>query len=170
MIQNNNWDIFFMKMVYLIADKSKDPSSKIGALIINDNNQIVKIGYNGFPVNVNDSILTRYQRPEKYQYTAHAEANAIFFAARDGVKTENCKIYTNMLCCIECAKAVIQSGIKKVVYHKQYYDIWMNDNRAQWNGHDAITRTLFQESGVQIQELDCVCNTSCIMNGRVIQI
>ena len=83
-----SWDLFFMKMVYLVANKSKDISTKIGAVIVNDNNQIIKIGYNGFPIGVDDSIKERFERPLKYSYTAHAEANAIFFAARDGAKIE----------------------------------------------------------------------------------
>ena len=152
--------------MYLIANKSKDTSTKIGAVIVNDNNQIIKIGYNGFPIGVDDSIKERFERPLKYSYTAHAEANAIFFAARDGAKIERCRLYTNALCCNECAKAVIQSGIKEVIYHESYYVAWKSKQSTQWNGHEDITNTLFKESNVLVRNLDYKLNCECIVNGQ----
>lgn len=163
---NKDWDLFFMKMVYLIANKSKDTSTKIGAVIVNDNNQIIKIGYNGFPMGVDDSLEERFHRPMKYSYTAHAEANAIFFAARDGAKIEGCKLYTNALCCNECAKAVIQSGIREVIYHAPYYDAWKSQQSIQWTGHEHITNTLFKEGNVVVRQLNYQVDFMCLVNGR----
>lgn len=155
-------------MVFLIANKSKDTSTKIGAIIVNDNNQIIKIGYNGFPVGVNDFLEERFQRPIKYAYTAHAEANAIFFAAREGAKTEGCKIYTNALCCNECAKAVIQSGIREVIYHGPYYNAWKSQQSSQWLGHENITKTLFNEGNVYVRELNVQVDSMCLVNGNLL--
>lgn len=165
---NKDWDLFFMKMVYLIANKSKDTSTKIGAIIVNDNNQIIKIGYNGFPIGIDDSVEERFQRPLKYAYTAHAEANAIFFAARDGAKIEGCKLYTNALCCNECAKAVIQSGISEVIYHTPYYAAWKLQQSTQWSGHENITHTLFKEGNVVVRELNIQVNFMCLVNGNLL--
>lgn len=93
----DNWDLFFMKMVYLIANKSKDTSTKIGAIIVNDNNQIIKIGYNGFPLGVDDSVEERFHRPVKYAYTAHAEVNAIFLLLETAQKLKDLN-YIQMRC------------------------------------------------------------------------
>ena len=164
-----DWDEWFMRQVYLISTKSKDPSSKIGSVIVN-NNQIVKIGYNGFPVKINDSIKERYERPLKYSFTSHSEANAITFAAKDGVKTDGCVLYTNGQCCIECTKLVIQSGIKRVVYHKQFEDKWNELYRDQWKGHKEISTILFKESGVILQPLDKILNVNAYIDGKIINV
>jgi len=161
-----SWDEWFMRMVYEVSNKSKDKSSKIGSIIVN-NNQIVKIGYNGFPRGVNDDIEERHNRPLKYKFTAHSEANAIFFAAKDGVKTDGCSMYTNGISCLECAKAIIQSGIKIVIYHKQYQDKWDKYRREQWDGHSEITKTMFDESKIKLLCYDKVLNVKSLIAGNI---
>ena len=163
------WDEWFMRMVYVVASKSKDKSSKIGSIIVN-HNQIVKIGYNGFPSGVDDNVIERHARPAKYSFTSHSESNAILFAAKDGVKTDGCILYTNGLPCKDCAKDIIQSGIKTVIYHKQFDDKW-NDydfKREHWAGHDHITTTMFNESGVSTKIFDKVLNVKSMIDGKII--
>lgn len=166
-----SWNEWFMRQVYLIATKSKDKSSKIGAIVVNENDhQIVKVGYNGFPVGVNDNINERCERPLKYAFTSHAESNAIVFSARDGVKTNGCILYTSGQCCIECTKVVIQSGIRKVIYHKQFDDIWNESYRKQWEGHKEISTILFRESGVIIEEFNQFLNVDAYLDGKIIKV
>ena len=165
-----DWDEWFMRMTYLVSSKSKDKKTKIGAVIVNNDHQIIKIGYNGFPVGVNDDISERHDRPLKYRYTAHAEANSIFFAARDGVKINGSILYTTGLCCIECSKAVIQSGIKCVIYHKQFNDKSKEFHRSEWDGHKEISTTMFKEADVKIIEYDKLLNISTLIDGNFVTV
>jgi len=111
-----NWDYYFMKMAELVASKSKDRSTKVGCVIVGSANQDVRsTGYNGFCRYVDDDVEERHERPEKYLWTEHAERNAIYNAARNGVRTDNCIAYTTMFPCSDCARALIQSGIVRVV-------------------------------------------------------
>ena len=167
-IEVPSWDKWFMKQVYLISERSKDPSSKVGAIIVDNFNQIVKIGYNGFPSKVNDKNEERWKKPLKLLLVAHAEANAIFFAARTGTKTENCKLYTSGIPCCECAKAIIQSGINSVFYHKQYQDKWNEYMTSDWERHEEITKTMFNESGIELTPLNMILNIRTIIRGNVI--
>jgi dCMP deaminase len=153
-------------MVYSISQKSKDRYTKIGSVIVTDN-QIVKIGYNGLPVGVNDDLSDRHERPKKYQFYIHSEINAIIFAARGGVSTNNSTIYTNAISCQDCAKAIIQAGIKKVVYHKQFQDIWEANQSNQWSGHRDITELLFSEAKVELMAYDKILNVEALVNGQI---
>lgn len=113
-----NWDDYFLDIASLVATRSKDPSTKVGAVIVRDK-VILSTGYNGFPTGVDDTILHRYTRPEKYSWTIHAEENAIFNASRMGIKLDNSKIYVvPMSPCANCALSICQSGIKEVIYKK----------------------------------------------------
>lgn len=161
-----SWDEWFLRMVYDVASKSKDKSSKIGSVIVN-NNQIIKIGYNGFPIGINDTIVERHDRPLKYKFTSHSEINAILFAARDGAKTDGCTIYTNGISCVDCARAIIQAGIKKVIYHKQFQDKWDEYIREQWNGHKEITQIMFDESKVELICYDGILNVKSLIAGHI---
>jgi dCMP deaminase len=161
-----SWDVFFLQMVFLVASKSKDPSSKIGAVIVNDDNQIVKIGYNGFPSKLNDNIKDRYERPAKYRWTEHAESNAINYAAKNGVSTNNCILYTNGLSCIECTKSIIQSGIKKLVYHKKFMDMWNTFFRKEWNNHNEISTIMFKEAKIEIKTIDAFLGSFAYIDGK----
>jgi dCMP deaminase len=123
-----SWDHYFLDIAELVAVRSKDPSSQVGAIIVRDRN-ILSTGYNGFPRGVNDNILERYERPTKYQWTIHAEENAIFNASRNGISTEGATLYViPMHPCIDCAKAIAQSGIKEVVYREGFINPrWINN-------------------------------------------
>ncbi len=120
-----SWDQYFMGVAKLSGLRSKDPNTQVGACIVNDKRRIVGIGYNGFPIGVDDSIFPWENDGEflntKYPYVVHAEANAILNST---TSLENCTIYVNLFPCNECAKLIIQAGIKSIVYvcdkYKEY--------------------------------------------------
>lgn len=136
------WSRRFMEMANLIASWSKDPSTQVGCVIADDEHRIVSMGYNGFPRGVED-LEERYEnRPVKQLFVAHAERNAI-----DNARTsvEGCILYTPLEPCSECAKTIIQRGIKKVITYKR------NDiPHFHWD----VTRQMFKESGVTVFYLD----------------
>jgi dCMP deaminase len=114
-----NWDDYLLDLAEAVRQKSKDPSSKIGAVLVKDH-AIISTGFNGFPIGVDETDPSRWQRPQKYQYVCHAERNAIALAARQGIATAGATLYMvgmgpPTMPCTECAKLIIQAGIKRVV-------------------------------------------------------
>lgn len=118
-----SWDEYFMGIAVLSAKRSKDPSTQVGACIVNKDKRILSMGYNGmprccsddeFPWDKNDNPLD-----SKYLYVCHAELNAILNCDRGNVR--DCIVYTTLFPCNECAKAIIQSGIAEVVYMEDKY-------------------------------------------------
>lgn len=112
-----NWNLYFIKMAHLVASKSKDKSTNVGAVIVGPDNEIRSTGYNNFPRGINDDVEERHGRPQKYEWTEHAERNAIYNAARIGVPVKGCTMYFNYepSPCADCARGIIQSGINKIV-------------------------------------------------------
>jgi len=112
-----NWDEYFMGVALLSAKRSKDPSTQVGACIVNDRKRIVGIGYNGFPYGVEDDQFPWAKSSDwvnsKYPYVVHAEPNAILNAT---VPLDNSTLYVTLFPCNECAKLIIQSGIREVIY------------------------------------------------------
>ncbi|HII17644.1 TPA: dCMP deaminase family protein [Candidatus Woesearchaeota archaeon] len=118
-----SWDEYFMGIAILSAQRSKDPSTQVGACIVNQKNRIIGIGYNGFPTGCSDDLLPWEKEAEspndtKYPYVVHAEANAILNATKD---LEGARIYVALFPCNECTKLIIQSGIKEIVYLSDKY-------------------------------------------------
>lgn len=143
-----DWDTYFMSLVVLVAMKSKDPSSHIGAVITTMDNQLVSTGYNGFPRGVEYTDLTRQERPEKYFFYEHAERNAIYHAARHGVSTMGCKMYTSGCPCADCGRGIIQAGIIEVIGDKAFDT---QDNEL-WTEHAKRTIKMFREAGVTYRQ------------------
>ena len=118
------WDEYFMGVALLSGRRSKDPSTQVGACIVNQQNKIVGAGYNGLPIGCNDDELpwdkTGNFLNTKYPYVCHAELNAIL--NNIGMDLTGCRIYTALFPCNECSKAIIQSGIKEVIYLSDKYD------------------------------------------------
>jgi len=118
-----SWDEYFMGIALLSAQRSKDPNTQVGACIVNSHNKIVSVGYNGMPVGIDDDDFPWSREGDtldtKYPYVCHAELNAILNNA--GMSLENCKIYVPLFPCNECCKAIIQSGIREVVYISDKY-------------------------------------------------
>jgi len=150
---NVKWDIRFMQIAESVATWSKDPSSKVGAVVVDGGNSrsILSTGYNGPPRGVDDMVDERWERPLKYKFIAHAEANAIYNAARKGVALGGSTIYVSTLppCCT-CAQAIIQAGIVRVVV--QNIDV-----PERWANDLAIATEMLAEAGVQMDVLteDC---------------
>lgn len=113
-----NWDEYFMGIALLSSQRSKDPSTQVGACIVNDENKIMSVGYNGMPRFCSDDEFpwdnVGAALDTKYVYVCHAELNAILNYGGGSLK--NCKVYTTLFPCNECAKAIIQAGIKEIIY------------------------------------------------------
>lgn len=117
------WDEYFMGLAHLSALRSKDPHTQVGAVIVDNDHRVVSIGYNGLPFGCSDDIFPWEREGEslatKYPYVVHAELNAILNAKRN---LQGCTLYVSLFPCNECAKAIIQSGIKKIIYEDDLYD------------------------------------------------
>lgn len=119
-----SWDEYFMGVAYLSGMRSKDPNTQVGACIVSDNNKILSMGYNGLPVGCDDDEFPWERESEspldnKYFYSTHSELNAILNYR--GGSLEGAKIYVTLFPCNECAKAIIQCGIKKIIYADDKY-------------------------------------------------
>ncbi len=119
-----SWDEYFMGVAILASQRSKDPSTQVGACIVNDDNKIMSVGYNGFPRGCSDDEFPWERIGEKdsdtkYPYVCHAELNAILNAGGNNLR--GCRIYVALFPCNECAKAIIQAGIKEVIYISDKY-------------------------------------------------
>ncbi|MGP1413894.1 MAG: deoxycytidylate deaminase [Bacillales bacterium] len=118
-----SWDECFMSIAIITSKRSKDPSSQVGAVIVDEENKIVSVGYNGMPRNIDSNELTWNKNEgldNKYLYVCHAEFNAIL-NIRNGSSLKGCTLYVTLFPCNECAKAIIQTGIKKVIYLSDKY-------------------------------------------------
>ena len=118
-----SWDEFFMSMAILASKRSKDPSSQVGAVIVDDDHKVVSIGYNGMPRAIDDKDLSWNKNEgldNKYLYVCHAEFNAIL-NVRNGSSVNGCTVYVTLFPCNECTKAMIQTGIKKIIYLDDKY-------------------------------------------------
>ncbi len=134
-----DWDERFLQLAQHIAQWSKDPSTKVGAVIVRPNRTIASVGYNGFPRGVNDDERLN-DRPYKYAMTVHAETNAILSANE---RLDGCTLYVTPLSpCSSCASILIQSGIKRVVAYMPYQP-------EHWADSFAIARTMLDEAGVR---------------------
>ena len=116
-----SWDEYFMGVAYLASMRSKDPNTQVGACIVSPENKILSIGYNGFPNGCSDDEFTwaREGEDNKYFYSTHSELNAILNYR--GGSLEGASIYVTLFPCNECAKAIIQCGIREVVYDSDKY-------------------------------------------------
>jgi dCMP deaminase len=140
-----NWDHRFLVLAKLIGSWSKDPSTQVGAVIVDENNRIVSVGYNGFPQNIKDDDRL-YDRETKYKIVVHGEINAILFANRS---IAGCTLYTFPFePCPRCAGLIIQSGIKRVVSLVNTIDRWEEDFK--------VTRQLFKEANIVMDYYDGV--------------
>lgn len=120
-----SWDDFFMGLALLAAQRSKDPNTQVGACIVDQNNRVISIGYNGFPNGCSDDDLSWDSHGDflniKYSYVVHSEQNAIINSNKKDLK--DCRMYVTLFPCNECAKNIIQCGIKSIIYlNDKYHD------------------------------------------------
>lgn len=138
--------IKFIPVAQAIAGLSKDPSTKVGAIILDDDCNILSVGFNGFPRGVNDNPERYADKQQKYPRIAHAEMNAIAQAARTGVRLlGSTMLVTALYPCSMCARIIIQSGIKQV-----YAPIADEDTNPLWISEGLISESMFSESGVHV--------------------
>ena len=140
----NKWDIRFLELAKHISNWSKDPSTSVGAVIVDSKNRIVSCGYNGFPVGIDDNVTRLNNRDEKLDLTIHAELNSILFANK---KLGGCTLYVWPLpSCVRCAAHIIQTGIIRVVSPKNNNERWMEScNKA---------KQIMEEAGLKVDWVD----------------
>lgn len=142
-----NWDEYFLNIAEQVKLKSKDKSTQIGAVIVGRNKEIVSTGYNSFPRGIDDSVIERQERPEKYFWFEHAERNAIYNAALIGASTEGCTMYLSCeVPCADCTRGIINSGIREIVCKQErvtHQDKWLESSQR--------SLTMLNEAGVKVR-------------------
>ena len=149
-----DWDSRFMNLARHIATWSKDRSRQVGCVIVGPDNEIRAYGFNGFPRGVDDDAEGRHARPAKYKWTEHAERNAIYNAARIGTPLQGCRMYLPWFPCMDCARAVVQSGIAELICERP--DL----SDPQWGGDFADVPLLLEEAEVRIRWWEPSANES----------
>lgn len=140
-----DWDQRWMDLAKHFASWSKDRSRKVGCVIIDEDKGLVSQGWNGFARGVNDDIDERHDRPQKYEWTKHAEENAFLNAARKGISVKGCTIYIPWFPCANCAGDIVQTGIKNVVCYRP------DPEDLKWVANMSRARIILQEGGVNIR-------------------
>lgn len=140
-----DWDRRFMDLAGFIGGWSKDRSRKVGCIIVAPDNSVRSIGFNGFPRGLNDENDDRHERPNKYLWTEHAERNAIYAAARNGIPLGGCRVYLPWFPCVDCARAIVQAGIVELV------SLEPDVADAQWGEGFRVSLELLKEAGVRVR-------------------
>ncbi len=141
------WVEYFLGIAEQVKLKSKDESTQIGAVIVGEDNEILSTGYNSFPRGLRDDKEERQIRPDKYFWMEHAERNAIYNAARVGTPLKNSTIYlTSGLPCTDCARAIINTGIKKIFCKR----ICTTINKEKWDESQKKSLEMLGECGIDV--------------------
>ena len=145
-----NWTDYFYNIAQQVKEKSKDERTKVGAVIVGKDKEIVSTGYNSFPRGIVDNRPERQERPEKYYWFEHAERNAIYNAARIGVSTKGCTMYLSCgIPCSDCARGIINAGITRIFCERG--DITKGKH---WEENYDRSWTMLEEAGIDIQFYD----------------
>jgi dCMP deaminase len=137
-----------MRLAQFVGEWSKDRSRKVGCVIVDAQLGVLAMGYNGFPRGIDDDSEARHARPAKYLWTEHAERNAIYHAARIGVRLEGGTMYLPWFPCMDCARAIVQVGIKRLVAFRP------DTTDAQWGEHFVAALQLFDEAGTLLEFIE----------------
>jgi dCMP deaminase len=141
------WRTYFAGLAAYVATKSDDNSRQCGAVIIGPGKEVRSTGFNGLPAGV-EHAAGRYERPAKYAYTEHAERNAIYLAARHGASTDGCAMFVNQHPCADCARAIIQAGIRAL------YCPWPNMTHPRWGESFKAAKEMMIEAGVELNYMN----------------
>jgi dCMP deaminase len=145
-----NWDEYFINIAEQVKLKSKDNNTKIGVVLVGKNNEIVSTGYNSFPRGINDGVVERQEKPEKYFWFEHAERNCIYNAARIGVSTLGTTMYmTCGISCADCARAIISAGVEKIVLRSG-----KGAMSPKWQESAERSNQMFKEAGIIVEFFD----------------
>jgi dCMP deaminase len=142
------WDAYYLAICRVVAARSKDPDTQLGCIIAGPAHEIRSTGYNSFPRGIADTLPERRVRPEKYLWIEHAERNAIYNAARAGTALENCTLYVELMPCMDCARAIVQAGIREVVIDAERMKVYQS---MQYNRHFELAEVLLKEAGVSLR-------------------
>ena len=143
----HQWDQRFMKIALEVSSWSKDPSTKVGCVLVRDK-KIISTGYNGFPKNLSDNLDRLMNREEKYEITVHAEVNAVTTAALHGISTEGCTAYVTFNPCSRCAAVLINAGINSV------YSYAGAEIPDRWLTNFILASKILAEAGVSYETID----------------
>lgn len=139
----NKWDIRYLGLADEVAQWSKDPSTKIGAIAVGKKGQVLSQGYNGFPRGIEDKVEYYQDRETKYKYVVHAEMNVIYNATYNGVSLDGATMYvTGLPVCSDCAKGIIQVGISRVVMYERLTPL-------KWIESWKTTSGMFDEANIK---------------------
>lgn len=144
----SSWDARWMSLARLVSSWSKDQSTKCGSVIVDDRNTVLSLGWNGFPRHFNDDVQERHERPQKYKWTEHAERNAVYNAANTGVRLHGSIIYVTFFPCSDCARAIIQSGISRLVTYSPDF------SNERWGNDFRFSHKMLDEVGIEMRFLD----------------
>lgn len=153
--KNYEWDKYFLEMARFTASKSKDTSTKCGCVLVNNENVVIAMGYNGFPRGTEyDDSAKVINKPEKYFWFEHAERNAVYCAARTGAKTDNCKAYVTGPPCHDCARALVQSGIREVIVPVKHNFLTRMKNGGSWQESCERAMIILQNANILYREVN----------------
>ncbi len=138
------WDERYLALAKEVSTWSKDPSTQVGAVTVGSKKEVLSQGFNGFPRNINDTDERYNNKETKYKFVVHAEMNAIYNATYSGTSLDGATLYVYGLpICSECAKGIIQVGIKKVIVEK-------SKELDNWNDSVKLSKAMFDEAGVEL--------------------
>ena len=160
------WDEYFMRMCYLIAQKSHDPKTRIGSVLVRDRN-IIATGYNSFPRNIKDLPERYNDRELKRKIINHSEENTILTSARLGINTSNTTLYTFGIPCVSCCKILLQGSVIEIVTHNQWPNLIHNQ---EWVESIKLSKMLIDEAGVKHRIFDKVLNLQGFLDGKIINV
>jgi dCMP deaminase len=142
---SDKWDIRFIELAKHISNWSKDPSTKVGCVVVGEDREIRSTGFNGFPRGIEDDDERLLDREKKYLLICHAEENAIMHAARTGVSLKGSTAYVTWPPCSRCARSLIQSGIKEIIYPEP------GEIPERWIDDFTISNSMIEEAGVIVK-------------------
>lgn len=147
-----DWNSYFMSMLGPLSSRSKDPNTQVSCVIAGPENNIRATGYNSLPRGVRDDVEIypeRFERPEKYMWIEHAERNAIYSAARIGVPLAGSRLICQLLPCMDCGRAIVQTGIIEIVYDEKKQQVFETTTPRFLPDFERV-RTLLGEAGVKV--------------------
>ncbi len=155
--KQREWDEYFMRIAETVAEKSKDPSSKMGCVIVDKNKRVVSLGYNGMVQGADESKMTLSERPMKYYFAVHSEMNALIFAYQD---VAGCTLYNRVATCENCLKHCLQAGIKRFVYKELRVHSYSTDTKK------SMTNIETDEAAVRLLSAMPEVKTLNLSNGK----
>ncbi|MDG1525332.1 MAG: dCMP deaminase family protein [Candidatus Thalassarchaeaceae archaeon] len=145
-VMSEKWDQRFLKLAEHISGWSKDPSTKVGCVVVGEDREIRSTGFNGFPRGIADDMERLSDREQKYPLICHAEENAIMHAARIGLSLKGCTAYVTWPPCTRCARSLIQAGVIEVVYPQE------SDVPERWMADFEMSTQMMGEAGLMIRQ------------------